>query len=97
MKKDFRDIIRRPLITERASELQEDHNKFVFVVRVDANKLEIKKAAEMMYNVRVLKVNTSSVSGKLKKMGRFQGRRANWKKAIITLADGDTIDFFGES
>ncbi len=97
MKKDFRDIIRRPLITERASELQEDHNKVVFVVRVDANKLEIKKAAEMMYNVRVLKVNTSSVSGKLKKMGRFQGRRANWKKAIITLADGDTIDFFGES
>ena len=97
MKKDFRDIIRRPLITERASELQEDHNKFVFVVRVDANKPEIKKAAEMMYNVRVLKVNTSSVSGKLKKMGRFQGRRANWKKAIITLADGDTIDFFGES
>jgi large subunit ribosomal protein L23 len=97
MKKDFRDIIRRPLITERASELQEDHNKVVFVVRVDVNKPEIKKAAEMMYNVRVLKVNTSSVSGKLKKMGRFQGRRANWKKAIITLADGDTIDFFGES
>jgi large subunit ribosomal protein L23 len=50
-----------------------------------------------MYNVRVLKVNTSSVSGKLKRMGRFQGRRANWKKAIITLADGDAIDFFGES
>jgi large subunit ribosomal protein L23 len=97
MKIDFRDIIRRPLITERASQLQEDHNKFVFEVRVDANKLEIKNAAEKMYNVRVLKVNTSSVSGKLKRMGRFQGRRANWKKAIITLADGDAIDFFGES
>jgi large subunit ribosomal protein L23 len=97
MKIDFRDIIRRPLITERASQLQEDHNKFVFEVRVDANKLEIKNAAEKMYNVRVLKVNTSSVSGKVKKMGRFQGRRANWKKAIITLADGDAIDFFGES
>jgi large subunit ribosomal protein L23 len=97
MKIDFRDIIRRPLITERASELQEVHNKFVFEVRVDANKLEIKNAAEKMYNVRVLKVNTSSVSGKLKRMGRFQGRRANWKKAIITLADGDAIDFFGES
>ena len=97
MKKDFRGIIRRPLITERASELQEDHNKFVFEVRVDANKLEIKRAAEAMFNVRVLNVNTSSVSGKLKRMGRFQGRRANWKKAIITLAAGDAIDFFGES
>ena len=85
MKKDIREIIRRPLITERASELQEDHNKFVFEVRVDANKLEIKKAAE------------SSVAGKLKRMGRFQGRRAAWKKAIVTLASGDTIDFFGES
>ena len=69
MKIDFRDIIRRPLITERASELQEVHNKFVFEVRVDANKLEIKKAAETMYNVRVVKVNTSSFSGKLKRMG----------------------------
>jgi large subunit ribosomal protein L23 len=67
MKIDFRDIIRRPLITERASELQEVHNKFVFEVRVDANKLEIKNAAEKMYNVRVLKVNTSSVSGKPKR------------------------------
>ena len=97
MKKDFREVIRRPLITERASELQEDHNKFVFEVRVDANKLEIKRAAEAMFNVRVLNVNTSAVSGKLKRMGRFQGRRANWKKAIITLAAGDAIDFFGES
>ena len=97
MKKDFREIIRRPLITERASELQEDHNKFVFEVRVDANKLEIKRAAEAMFNVRVMNVNTSAVSGKLKRMGRFQGRRASWKKAIITLAAGDVIDFFGES
>ena len=97
MKKDIRDIIRRPLITERASELQEDHNKFVFEVRVDANKLEIKKAAETLFDVRVLNVNTSTVGGKLKRMGRFQGRRANWKKAIVTLAPGDAIDFFGES
>ena len=97
MKKDVREIIRRPLITERASELQEYHNKFVFEVRVDANKLEIKRAAEAMFNVRVLNVNTSAVSGKLKRMGRFQGRRASWKKAIITLAAGDAIDFFGES
>lgn len=97
MKKDIREIIRRPLITERASELQEDHNKFVFEVRVDANKLEIKKAAETLFDVRVISVNTSTVAGKLKIMGRFQGRRAAWKKAIVTLASGDAIDFFGES
>jgi len=97
VKKDIRDIIRRPLITERASELQEDHNKFVFEVRVDANKLEIKNAAETLFDVKVLNVNTSAVAGKLKRMGRFQGRRANWKKAIVTLAPGDVIDFFGES
>ncbi len=97
MKKDIREIIRRPLITERASELQEDHNKFVFEVRVDANKLEIKKAAETLFDVRVLSVNTSTVAGKLKRMGRFQGRRSAWKKAIVTLASGDAIDFFGES
>ncbi|MDE2998080.1 MAG: 50S ribosomal protein L23 [Gemmatimonadota bacterium] len=97
MKKDIREVIRRPLITERASELQEDHNKFVFEVRVDANKLEIKKAAETLFDVRVLSVNTSTVAGKLKRMGRFQGRRAAWKKAIVTLASGDAIDFFGES
>ncbi len=97
MKRDIRDIIRRPLITERASELQEDHNKFVFEVQVDANKLEIKKAAESLFDVKVLNVNTSAVAGKLKRMGRFQGRRASWKKAIVTLAPGDTIDFFGES
>ena len=97
MRKDNREIIRRPLITERASELQEDHNKFVFEVRVDANKLEIKKATETLFDVRVLSVNTSTVAGKLKRMGRFQGRRSAWKKAIVTLAPGDAIDFFGES
>ncbi len=97
MRKDNREIIRRPLITERASELQEDHNKFVFEVRVDANKLEIKKATETLFDVRVLSVNTSTVAGKLKRMGRFQGRRSTWKKAIVTLAPGDAIDFFGES
>ena len=94
MSKDPRQIIRRPLITERASQLQEDQNKFLFEVRQDANKIEIKRALETIFEVDVVKVNTSSVPGKMKRLGRFQGRRASWKKAIVTLAAGQTIDFF---
>ncbi len=94
MSKDPRQIVRRPLITERASQLQEDQNKYLFEVRQDANKIEIKRAMEAMFEVDVIKVNTSSVSGKMKRLGRFQGRRASWKKAIVTLAAGQTIDFF---
>jgi large subunit ribosomal protein L23 len=97
MKKDLRTIIRRPLITERASLLQEEHNKYVFEVRGDANKIQIKQAAELVFDVRVAKVNTTTVSGKIKRLGRFQGRRSNWKKAIVTLADGESIDLFGEA
>ena len=94
MSKDPRQIVRRPLITERASQLQEDQNKYLFEVRRDANKIDIKRAMEAMFEVDVVKVNTSSVSGKVKRLGRFQGRRASWKKAIVTLAAGQTIDFF---
>ena len=94
MSKDPRQIVRRPLITERASQLQEDQNKYLFEVRQDANKIEIKRAMEAMFEVDVIKVNTSSVSGKMKRLGRFQGRRASWEKAIVTLAAGQTIDFF---
>ncbi len=93
MSKDPRQIVRRPLITERASQLQEDQNKYLFEVRQDANKIEIKRAMEAIFEVDVVKVNTSSVPGKMKRLGRFQGRRASWKKAIVTLAAGQTIDF----
>jgi large subunit ribosomal protein L23 len=94
MKKDLRKIIRRPLITERASQLQEESNKHLFEVRGDANKIEIKRAVEEIFEVEVVKVNTTSVRGKLKRLGRFQGRRSNWKKAIVTLAEGQRIDFY---
>ena len=96
MNKDPRRIIRRPLITERASMLQEKSGKYVFEVLKDANKIEIKKAAETVFNVKVLKVNVISMRGKVKRLGRFQGRRADWKKAIVTLAEGQTIDLFEE-
>ncbi len=94
MNYNLRKIIRRPLITERASQLQEDKNKYVFEVRKDANKIEIKRAAEALFEVDVIKVNTLSVHGKMKRLGRFQGRRPSWKKAIVTLANGQSIDFF---
>ncbi len=94
MRKDARKIIRRPLITERAAQLQENRNKQVFEVRADANKIEIRRAVKEVFQVDVVKVNTISVRGKLKRLGRFQGRRANWKKAVVTLTEGQHIDFF---
>ncbi len=87
-------IIRRPIITERASNLQENHNKYVFEVLRRANKVDIQRAVEALFNVEVVKVNTTTMHGKVKRLGRFQGRRSDWKKAVVTLADGHSIDFF---
>ena len=87
-------IIRRPIITERASDLQEKHGKYVFEVLAQANKIDIRRAIESMFDVDVVKVNTNNMHGKLKRLGRFQGRRSSWKKAVVTLAQGHSIDFF---
>lgn len=92
--KSNRNIIIRPLVTEKMSELQEAENKVAFVVDRHANKIEIKGAVEKGYNVKVKKVATMNFQGKLKKQGRFEGRRSNWKKAVVTLHEGFTIDFF---
>jgi large subunit ribosomal protein L23 len=96
MIKVSRDIIRRPLITERATRLQEEQNRYVFKVRGDANKIEIKRAVEEIFEVKVTKVNTTAVKGKVKRLGRFQGRRANWKKAFVSVSPGQSIEFFEE-
>ena len=82
--------------SERASQLQEEANRYVFEVRGDANKIEIRRAIEEIFEVTVTKVNTVSVRGKVKRMGRFQGRRASWKKAIVSVAQGQSIEFFEE-
>ena len=89
-----REIIVRPLVTEKISVLQESENKVAFVVDRSANKIEIRKAVEDKFNVKVKKVATVNMSGKLKRMGRFVGKRSNWKKAIVTLHEGFQIDFF---
>jgi len=88
------DIIVKAIITEKGTRLREGGNKYLFEVRPDANKIEIKKAIEEIFEVHVEQVHTQSVLGKLKRMGRFAGRTSNWKKAIVTLKQGDTIDLF---
>ncbi|MFC2740773.1 50S ribosomal protein L23 [uncultured Selenomonas sp.] len=90
---DARDILIRPLITEKSTQLMEE-GKYVFVVAKKANKIEIAKAVAEVFNVKVANVNTVNVSGKLKRMGRFVGKRSDYKKAIVKLVPGETIEFF---
>ncbi len=91
--KNVYDIIRSPLITEKGSLLQADQNKYFFRVDCKCNKKEIKEAIEKIYNVKVLKVQTMNVRGKLKRVRYEFGRTARWKKAIVTLKPGDSIEF----
>ena len=90
---DPRKIILKPLITEKSTKLKETENSVAFVVSKKANKIEIKQAVQKMFDVHVETVRTMNVHGKVKRMGRFEGRRPDWKKAIVTLKEGDTIDF----
>lgn len=93
---DSRDIILEPVETEKSYNLTA-LNKYTFKVRKDASKTQIRQAVEKQFKVNVEKVNTINVSGKLKRMGRFEGRRPDWKKAVVTLAPGQTIEFFERS
>ncbi len=96
--RDIRLVIRRPIVTEKTTDLREHVNRYVFEVDVRANKTQIRKAVEKMFNVRVKDVRTAIVRGKrsvmMNRAGRFEGYRPNWKKAYVTLADGDSIDLF---
>ena len=92
--KDPRDIIRRPLITEKANKLKEDFNQYSFEVDRRANKIEIRKAVETLFSVRVVRVQTISNMGKMVRVGRNRGKRPNWKKAVVTLVKGNSIEFF---
>lgn len=88
-----RDILIRPLISEKSVEMMEQ-NKYCFVVDGRANKIEIAKAVEELFKVKVLSVNTANYVGKNRRMGIYQGKRNDWKKAVVTLNEGDTIPFF---
>jgi large subunit ribosomal protein L23 len=87
-------ILSRPLITERATILSEDKNvpQYVFKVALKANKVEIRRAIEQAFNVKVKSINTIKVKGKLKRQGRTQGRRSDWKKAFVILEKGQRLE-----
>lgn len=88
------DVIRRPLITEKAT-LASDHNVFAFEVAKSANKIEVKKAVESQFKRKVAEVRIVAMHGKTRRQGRFVGRRADWKKAYVRLAAGEKpIEFF---
>ena len=87
-------VLKRPLITEKANDLKDLANQVAFEVAMDSNKPEISRAVETIFNVEVTDVNTAIVRGKNKRVGRRFGRRPNWKKAIVTLKAGQDIDFF---
>jgi len=88
------DIIKRPLITEKSSIQKEEDNQVTFEVDRRANRVEIRKAIEEIFKVQVTGVRTMQVQGKIKRRGAILGKRRNWKKAIVTLAPGERIDFF---
>ena len=100
-------IIKRPLLTEKGTRLKDTggqggdeldpetlKSQLLFEVARDANKVEIRAAVEKLWNADVVAVRTSVVRGKEKRMGRFVGKRSNWKKAIVTIAAGQTVEFF---
>ncbi|RJQ60281.1 MAG: 50S ribosomal protein L23 [Desulfobacteraceae bacterium] len=88
------DIIKRPLITEKTTAQKESHNQVSFEVDRGANRVEIRRAIERIFNVKVSQVQTLQVKGKKKRRGRIMGKRKDWKKAVATLAPGERIDFF---
>lgn len=90
---EAREILIRPVITEKSVSLMEQ-NKYVFRVALKANKIEIKNAVEEIFKVKVVDVNTVRVKGKTKRMGRYEGKTSDYKKAIVQLAAGDTIEIF---
>jgi len=90
-------VIRKPIALTEKSNLLRGQNKVIFEVARDANKIEIRKAVEKLFNVKVEQVNTLVMRGKDRRMGRGYAKMQNWKKAMVTLKDGENIDFFAES
>lgn len=91
----IQEVIRRPLITEKSTELRSDRNIVAFEVDVRANKVEIRRAVEQQFDVKVAEVRVANVQGKMRRQGRYVGRRPTWKKAYVRLAEGEkSIEFF---
>jgi large subunit ribosomal protein L23 len=92
VKNDAHDIVRRPLITEKGTDLTTRHNAYTFLVAPTANKVQIKRAVEELFKVKVLGVRTMVRQGKVKGR-RFKTRKPDWKRAVVTLAEGQTVEF----
>jgi large subunit ribosomal protein L23 len=88
------EILVRPMVTEKSHVQLDQHGAYTFVVANDANKIEIAYAIEKQFNVKVTDVRTMRYAGKMKRMGKWAGRKASWKKAVVTLAEGDSIEIF---
>jgi large subunit ribosomal protein L23 len=88
------EIIKRPLDTEKVDKMRDRENKFAFEVALHSNKTEIKQAVEAIFKVKVVAIHTSIARGKMRRIGKNSGMRPNWKKAIVTLKDGDAIALF---
>jgi large subunit ribosomal protein L23 len=88
------ETIVRPIVTEKSSAAYQEHGEYTFQVHVDASKTHIKRAIEQLFGVHVVGVWTSNQRGKTKRMGRTTGRRAHWKKAIVKLREGESIEIF---
>jgi len=87
-------LLKAPHLTEKSVIQKDEKNQVTFKVDTGANKIEIKRAIEDLFKVKVLNVNTINMHGKEKRMGRYMGRRPDWKKAVVTLKEGDRIEYF---
>jgi len=92
--RDPRQVIIRPVVTERSTALADDRGAYTFIVDRDANKIEIKHAVQTLFDVKVTGVRTANFRGKVRRVGRSQGQRAGFKKAVVTLAEGARIDVY---
>ena len=94
MIREPRSIVRRAMISEKGTRVRERDNSYLFEVAPDANKIQVKQAIEAIFQVKVASVRTLRVHGKPKRMGRYAGHRPDWKKAVVTLKKGQTIELF---
>lgn len=91
--KNMYEVIKRPILTEKTTLQKEESNKITFEVDQRANKIEIKQTVEKIFKVKVVDVHTMTVRGKVKRLGRFSGKRSDWKKALVTLKPGEQVPF----
>ncbi len=90
---ELHDIVLRPVITEKTAHAEADQNTYVFEVGINTNKIQIRNAVQRLFGVTVESVKTSIVRGKIRRSGKYSGRRSDWKKAYIRLAEGDLLNF----